>query len=132
MESEDGQLYRLEIKNRKGILTCPRAKAATKVEARKVKLTQNVTSAGALATSELDCRAKSHVNGGPRKSAHRGNGIGNCQDEEQETHGHVPLSTIELRSFEVLSDHGHTTEDIEDIDEFPEEPTETMLPPPPS
>ena len=102
------------------------------MEARKVKLTQNVSSAGALATSELDCRAKSHVNGGPRKSAPRGNGIGNCQDEEQETHGHVPLSTIELRSFEVLSDHGHTTEDIEDIDEFPEEPTETMLPPPPS
>ena len=102
------------------------------MEARKVKLTQNVSSAGALATSELDCRAKSHVNGGPRKSAKRGNGIGNCQDEEQETHGHVPLSTIELRSFEVLSDHGHTTEDIEDIDEFPEEPTETMLPPPPS
>ena len=67
-------------------LPSPRAKAAKKVEARKVKLTQNVSGAGALATSELDCRAKSHVNGGPRKSALRGNGIGNCQDEEQETH----------------------------------------------
>ena len=67
-----------------------------------------------------------------RKSAPRGNGVGNCQDEEQETQGNVPLSTIEWRSFEVLSDHGHTTEDIEDIDEFPEQPTETMLPPPPS
>ena len=57
---------------------------------------------------------------------------GNCQDEERETQGNVPLSTIELGSCEVLYDHGHTTEDIEDIDEFPEEPTETMLPPPPS
>ena len=113
-------------------LPSPRAKAATKVDARNVKLTQNVSGAGAFATSELDCRAKSHVNGGPRKSAPRGNGVGNCQDEEQETQGNVPLSTIEWRSFEVLSDHGHTTEDIEDMDEFPEQPTETMLPPPPS
>ena len=63
----------------------PRAKAATKVGVRKVKLTQNVSGAGALATSELDCRAKSRVNGAPRKSAPRGNGVVNCQDEEQET-----------------------------------------------
>ena len=56
----------------------------------------------------------------------------NCQDEERQTQGNVLLNTIELGSREVLYDHCHTTEDIEDIDEFPEEPTETMLPPPPS
>ena len=107
-------------------LPCP----ATKVEARKVKLTQKVSGAGALTTSEL-LPIQSHVNGGPPKSAPRGTGVGNCQDEEKETQGNVPLHTIELGSREVLYDHGHTTEDIEDIDEFPEEPTETMLPPPP-
>ena len=40
-----------------------------------------VSGAGALATLVLDCRAKAHVNGGPPKSALRGNGVGNCQDE---------------------------------------------------
>ena len=88
-----------------------------------------VSGAGALTTSELDCRAKADVNGGPPKSARWRLGIAKMKSEK---HRAMFPCTIELGSCEVLYDHGHTTEDIEDIDEFPEEPTETMVPPPPS
>ena len=72
MESEDGQLYRLEIKNRKESLPLPRAKAATEVEARKVKLTQKVSGGfrcGRVGRIRAGCRATAHVNGGHPKSA---------------------------------------------------------------
>ena len=85
MESEDGQLYRLEIKNRKGIFTVSQGKGSHKGGGKEGKTDTECYQCGRVGTSELDCRAKSRVNGAPRKSAPRGNGVVNCQDEEQET-----------------------------------------------
>ena len=52
---------------------------------------------------------------------------GNCEDEETETSQNVPLWTIDLWSFEVLSDHG----DEMDGNESTNETTEMMPPLPP-
>ena len=60
-----------------------------------------------------DCRAKTHVNGGLPKSAPKVKSVGNCEDEETETSQNVPLGTIDLGPFEVLSDHGDEVEDDE-------------------
>ena len=54
-------------------------------------------------------------------------GVGNFEDEETETSQNVPLGTIDLCSFEVLSDHGDEVED----DESTNETTEMMPPLPP-
>ena len=75
-----------------------------------------------------DCRAKTHVNGGPPKSAPRGKGVGNCKEEEQESSQHVPLGIVDLGSFEVLSDNGETIEDDVVVDESSDEPTGTLPP----
>ena len=60
-----------------------------------------------------DCRAKTDLDGGPPKSAPKGKGVGSCEEEEPETSHNVPLGTIDLGSFQVLSDHGDTVEDVE-------------------
>ena len=52
---------------------------------------------------------------------------GSCGEEEQEISQNVPLGTIDLVSFEVLSDHG----DEVDVDESTYETTEMMPPLPP-
>ena len=134
MESEDGQLYRLEIKNRKGILIVSQGKGSHKGGGKEGKTDTECYQCGARWPHQSSIAEPNPTSTEVLRSqlSVAMNGVGNCQDEEQETHGHVPLRTIELGSFEVVSDYGHTTEDIEDIDEFPEEPTETMLPPPPS
>ena len=74
-----------------------------------------------------DCRAKTHINGGLPKSAPKGKGVGNCENEETETSQNVPMETIDLGSFEVLSDQRDEVED----DESTNETTEMMpaLPP---
>ena len=61
---------------------------------------------GPIGLLRADCRAKTHPNEGPTKSAPKGKGVGSCQEDEQETSQKVPLETIDLGSFEVLSDHG--------------------------
>ena len=61
---------------------------------------------GRIGHIRADCRAKTLINGGPQKSAPEGKSVGNCEDEETETSQNVPLGTIDLGSFEVLSDHG--------------------------
>ena len=55
--------------------------------------------------------------------AERGS-VGNCQDEETETSQNVPLGTIDLGFFEVLSDHGEEVHG----DESTFETTELMSP----
>ena len=59
----------------------------------------------------------------PKKSAPKGKSVENCEDEETETSQNVLLGTIDLGTFEVLSDHGDEVE----VDEA----TEVMLPLPP-
>ena len=44
------------------------------------------------------------------------------------TSQNVPLGTIDLGSFEVLSDHGDAVEDDVDVNEFSEEATGVMHP----
>ena len=73
------------------------------------------------------CRAKTLINQKPTKSAPKGKSVGNCEDEDTETSQNVPLETIDLRSFVVLSDHGDEVED----DESTNETTEMMPPVPP-
>ena len=62
-----------------------------------------------------------------QESAPKGKSVGNCEDEETETSQNVPLETIDLGSFEVLSDHG----DEMDGNESTCETTEMMPPLPP-
>ena len=62
-----------------------------------------------------------------RKSAPKVKGVGRCQDEETETSQNVPMWTIDLGSFEVLSDHGDEVDD--DVSSC--ETTEMMPPLPP-
>ena len=50
----------------------------------------------------------------------QGKGVGSCEEEKQETSHNVPLVTIDLGSFEVLSDHGDTVEDDVVVDESSE------------
>ena len=86
---------------------------------------------GRIGHIRADCRARTHVDGGLRKSAPRGKGVGNCEEEEQQSSQDVPVGIIDLGSFEVLSDHGETTEDDVVVDESSEESTGTLplLPP---
>ena len=108
-------------------LVTNQAKAKAKEQGR-VKLTENVFAVDASVTSEQNCRAKnSHQWRTPPKSAPKGKSVGNCEDEETETSQNVPLGTIDLGSFEVLSDHGDEVDD----DESTCETTEMMPPLPP-
>ena len=113
---------------RKSSLNLVTNQAKAKEEGR-VKLTENVFAVDALVTSELIAEPnQTHINGGhPKKSAPKGKSVGNCEDEETETSQNVPLGTIDLGSFEVLSDHG----DEVDGDESTYETTEMMPPLPP-
>ena len=61
------------------------------------------------------------------KSSPKGKSVGNCEDEETETSQNVPLGTVDLESFEVLSDRGDEVDDDESTDET----TEMMPPLPP-
>ena len=133
MESEDGELYRLEIRNGKKVFTKSRhdsSKSSTKGGG-KGRTDKECFRCGRIGHIRADCRAKTHINGGPPKSAPKGKGVGSCEEEEPETSQNVPLGTIDLGSFEVLSDHGDA-EDDGDVEEFLEEATGTMSPPPPA
>ena len=133
IESEDGELYRLEIRNGKKVFTKSRhdsSKSNTKGGG-KGRTDKECFRCGRIGHIRADCRAKTHINGGPPKSAPKGRGVGSCEEEEPETSQNVTLGTIDLGSFEVLSDHGDA-EDDGDVDEFVEEATGTMSPPPPA
>ena len=87
-----------------------RPKAQPKVE-EKGRTDKECFRCGRIGHIRADCRAKTHLDGGPPKSAPKGKSAGNCEDERQETSQHLPLETIDLGSFEVLSNHGDTVED---------------------
>ena len=56
---------------------------------------------GRIGHIRADCRAKTHVNGGPTQNLRpKGKGVGDCEDEETETSQNVPSGTIDLGSFE--------------------------------
>ena len=111
---------------RKSSLNLVMNQAKAKEEGR-VKLTENVSAVDALVTSEQIAEPELTSMGDLPKSALKGKSVGNCADEETETSQNVPLGTIDLGSFEVLSDHG----DEVDGDESTYETTEMMPPLPP-
>ena len=120
VESEDGELYRLEIRNGKKVFTKPRhdlSKSNTKGGG-KGRTDKECFRCGRIGHIRADRRAKTHFNGGHPKSPPKGKGVGCFEEKEPEASQHVPLATIDLGSFEVLSDHGDAVEDDVDIDEF--------------
>ena len=127
MESEDGELYSLEIRNGKKVLTKSRHEPSKGKGGGKSKTDRECFRCGRIGHIRADCRAKTHINGRPPKSAPKWKSVGNCEDEETETSQNVPLGTIDLGSFEVLSDHGDEMDD----DESTHETTEMMPPLPP-
>ena len=57
--------------------------------------------------------------------------MASCEDEETEISQNVTLGTIDLESFEVLSDHGDNADDEVDVDVSTDETTGMMPPLPP-
>ena len=102
VESEAGELYRLEIRNGKKVFTKSRHEPSKGKGGGKGKTDRECFRCGRTGHIRVDCRAKTHVNGGPPKSAPKGKSVGNCEDEETETSQNVPLRTIDLGSFEEL------------------------------
>ena len=118
VESEDGQLYRSEIRNGK--------KVFTKEEGR-VKLTENDSAVDALVTSEQIAEPKLTSMGDPQNLRLKGKVLEIARTKKTKTSQNVPWRTIDVGSFEVLSDHG----DEVDGDESRCEATEMMTPLPP-
>ena len=128
VESEDGELYRLEIRNGKKVFTKSRHEPSKGKGGEKGKTDRECFRCGRLGHTRADCRAKTHINRRPTKTAPEGKSVGNCKDEEPRPHKMCHwVETIDLRSFEVLSDHG----DEMDGDESTFEITERMPPLPP-
>ena len=82
VESEDGELYRLEIRNGKKVFTDSLPDPSKGTGGGKGKTDRECFRCGRIGHIRADCRAKTHINGGPPKSAPK------CR---------------KLRSFEVLS-----------------------------
>ena len=129
VESEDGELSCLEIRNGKKVFTKPRhdsSKGNTKGGG-KGRTDIEFVRSGRVGHIRADCRAKTHINGGPPKFAQKGKRVGSCEEEDPSTSQNVPWWTSDLVSFEVLSDHGDTVDDV-DVDESSEEATGIMPP----
>ena len=129
-----GELCRLEIRNGKIFFTKPRC-GSTKGNTKgggKGRTDKECFRGGRIGHIRADCRAKTHFNGGPPKSAPKGKRVGSCEEEGRETSQNAPTATIDLGSFEVLSDHGDTVENDTAVDEFSAEATPTMPPLPPA
>ena len=97
----------------------------------RVKLIENVTVVVALVTSERNVEPRLVSMEDPR-NLHPKESVGSCEEEKQETSQNVPLGTIDLGTFEVLSDHGDTAEDDVNVDECSQEAVETLPPLPPA
>ena len=81
VESEDGELCRLEIRNSKKIFTKHRydpSKGNTKGGG-KGGTNKECFRCGRIGHIRADCRAKTRVNAGPTKSAPKGKGVGRCE-----------------------------------------------------
>ena len=86
------------VRNGKKVFTKPRhdsSKGNTKGGGRS-KTDQESFGCGRVGHIRADCRATTDVNGGPPKSAPRGKGVRNCEEEEQGFSQDVPLGIIDL------------------------------------
>ena len=69
VESEDGELYRLEIRNGKKVFTKSRHEPSKGKGGGKGKTDRECFPCGRIGHIRADCRAKTHINGGLPKSA---------------------------------------------------------------
>ena len=95
-------LFLKKKKKSKSSLNPVRNQAKAKVEGR-VKLTENVSAVDASVTSESRLQSQNSRQWRTPKSAPKGKGAESCEEEQPETSQNVPLGTIDLGSFEVLS-----------------------------
>ena len=95
--SNDGQLYRLEIRNGKKVFTESRPDPSRGKRGGKGKTDKECFRCGRIGHIRADCRAKTHVNRRHPKSASKGKSVGNCEDEETETSQNGPLGTMVMR-----------------------------------
>ena len=116
----------MEIRNGKKVFTKSRLDPSHGKGGGKCKTDRECFRCGRIVHIRADCRAKTHINGAHPQFSPKGKSVGTWDDEETET-SNVPLGTIVLGSFEVLSDHG----DDMDGDESTNDTTEMMPPPPP-
>ena len=100
VESEDGELYRLEIRNGKKVFAKSRHEPSKGKGGGKGKTDRECFRCGRIghirADCRADCRAKTHINGRPQNLRPKGKRVGNCEDEETETSQNVPSRTIDL------------------------------------
>ena len=125
MEGEDGELYRLEIRNGRKVLFTPPSHDSSKSNTEgggNGRTDKECFRCGRICHIRADWRARTFIDGGLPKSALKGKGLGSCEEEGPEASKNVPLVTIDLGSFEGLSDHGGAVEDdVDDVEEFSEE-----------
>ena len=123
VESEDGELSRLEIRSGKKVFTKSRPDPSRGKGGGKGK-TNNVSAEDALVTFEQIAEPKLISMEDHQNLRQKGRMLEIGEDEETETSQNVPLGTIDLVSFEVLSDRGDEVEDDESTNE-----TKEMMPP---
>ena len=92
VESEDGKLYRSEIRNGKKFFTKSRHDSSKNKGGGQGRTNKNVSAVDALVTSERIAEPKTHLNGGHPKSVPKGKGVGSCDEEETETSQNVHWS----------------------------------------
>ena len=90
----------------------------------RVKLTENFSAVDALITSEQIAEPKLTSMEDPEICAQRGKVLEIVRTKKQRSHKNVPLGTIDLETFEGLSDHGEEV----DVGESAYEATEMMPP----
>ena len=95
-----------------------------------VEPTKSVSAVDASVTAEQI--AEPSINGGPPKSAPKGKVLEVARKKSQKHHTMCRWGTIDLGSFELLSDHGDAVEEDVEIDEFSEERPGMMPPLPPA
>ena len=84
VESEDGELYRLEIRNGKKVFTKLRydvSKGNAK-SGGKGKTDKECFRCGRIGHVGTDSKAETHISGGQQKSAPTGRGVGHCEEDE--------------------------------------------------
>ena len=96
MESEDGQLYRLEIRNGKKVFTKSRHESCKGKGGGKGKTDRECFPCGRIGHIRTDCRVKTHINGGPPKSAPKSRKLGGRRNRD------LTKCAIGDHRFEVL------------------------------
>ena len=75
VESEDGELYSLEIRNGKKVFTKSRHEPCKGKVGGKGKTDRECFRCGRTGHIRADCRAKTHINGGPPKTTRKGESV---------------------------------------------------------